>query len=262
MFRVKPPAIGRRIRIRPFHVKRRPSGAHPEAIAAEVRARVERALERLHFAPAASEFMDRIQKLAAALAFWGARMNLTARPDDPGAMAFHVVDSLMPFVLASRADGAALRDAFADRHQVLDLGSGAGFPGLVLAAASNARFTLCESRRKRATFLSVAIAEMGLENVTVAATRAAAESFEPIFDVAMARAVGDLAGFYRIAAAALRQGGIAMLYAAPAQRLEVKHAPSAPSLTRLEYEVDRAGESVKRVIALWRQPSAKARLVV
>ena len=59
---------------------------------------------------------------------------------------------------------------------MLDIGSGAGFPGLVIAAAINASVTLVEARRKRATFLTEAVIEMGLKNVRVECARA--ESLE------------------------------------------------------------------------------------
>lgn len=242
--------------VRPFHVKRSSADVtNPDLLAAQVRAQVARALERLNFAPALPEFLERIQKLAATLALWGARMNLTARPDNPSEIAFHVVDSLMPLVLAKRADATLLRGISARGRQILDLGSGAGFPGLVLAAACDASFTLCESRRKRASFLSVAVAEMGLSNVSVALRRATPESFGPGFDVVTARAAGNLQDFGRIAAASLHPGGIAMLYAAPTQRPQLRDSDSTKLtlVATLEYEIDRAGAPVRRVIALWRR---------
>ena len=72
----------------------------------------------------------------------------------------------MPVVLAMDESGT-LSGEFAQGRRALDLGSGAGFPGLVLAAASSADFTLVESRRKRASFLQVAVGEMDLKNVTI-----------------------------------------------------------------------------------------------
>ncbi len=104
-------------------------------------------------------------------------MNLTAQPDEPVEISFQVVDSLMPLVLAGRPGGAVLSEAFGTGSRILDLGSGAGFPGLVLAAACAAHFTLCESRRKRVSFLRVAIAELDLKNVTVESAHVSPKSF-------------------------------------------------------------------------------------
>jgi 16S rRNA (guanine527-N7)-methyltransferase len=230
-------------------------GKNPDIIAAQVRTQVARALERLDFAPARPEFLERIQKLAATLALWGTRMNLTAQPDNPSEIAFHVVDSLMPLALAQRADAAPLRGVCERGRQILDLGSGAGFPGLVLAAACDASFMLCESRRKRASFLSIAVAEMVLSNVIVAPTRATPESFGPRFDVVIARAAGNLADFGRIAAASTHPGGIAILYAAPTRHPQLRDSDSTKltPIATLEYEIDRPGAPVRRVIALWRR---------
>ena len=85
--------------------------------------------------------------------------------------------------------------------RVLDLGSGAGFPSLILAAACAADFTLLEARRKRASFLTVAAAEMGLANVRVEPSRTDSMTLEPVFDVVTARAFAEPAIVYRTAAA-------------------------------------------------------------
>jgi 16S rRNA G527 N7-methylase RsmG len=74
-----------------------------------------------------------------------------------------------PEIPAARA---ALADAFVAGTRVLDLGSGAGFPALILAAACDADFLLMEARRKRASFLRLIAAEMGLANVQVDSARA------------------------------------------------------------------------------------------
>jgi 16S rRNA (guanine527-N7)-methyltransferase len=251
-----------------FHVKhrRRERGRalrEPETIAREVRATVGDSVAKL--AMLRPGFVDRIQILAAALATWGARMNLTAEPEEPSEMAFHIIDSLAPLILASRDDGAFLLDTFSAGKRALDLGSGAGFPGLVLAAASEAHFTLAESRRKRASFLTVTASEMGLHSVTVEAAHVRDSQVEPVcpikpvlepaFDVVTARAFGDPASVYRLAAAALKPGGFAILYANPSQRLQLDEAGASGlgEYRRLAYEVERGDSSANRILAVWRR---------
>lgn len=179
-------------------------------------------------------------------------MNLTAHPEDPEEIAFHVIDSVMPLILAIDKSSilgeefAQGRKIFAPGRVVLDLGSGAGFPGLVLAAASPADFTLVESRRKRASFLTVAVAEMGLRNVTIEGRRAEQIGLEGQYDLVTARAFGDAAGWFALAARALRPGGLAMLYANPSQRLSL-------DLARISYNVTRRGEKIHRILGLWRR---------
>ncbi len=84
----------------------------PETIAREVRAIVDYSIKRLELLTSLPVFLDRIERLAAALATWGVRMNLTAEPEKPSEIAFHMVDSLAPLILASRDDGAFLSGTF------------------------------------------------------------------------------------------------------------------------------------------------------
>src|SRR5262249_27111544 len=114
-------------------------------------------------------FLERIERLAAHIAFWGVRFNITAAPGDPFEICFHIVDSLAPVTLGDRDE--TLWGAFGTFTQVLDLGSGAGLPGLVLASAVPSSFPMVESRRKRVSFLKVTAADMGLKNVVVESRR-------------------------------------------------------------------------------------------
>lgn len=91
------------------------------------------------------------------------RMNLTRILDPADAWHRHVLDSLslLPFI---ESIGAA---------NLLDLGSGGGMPGLVLAIVRpDLPITLLEATLKKATFLQEAATQLGLENVTVISERA------------------------------------------------------------------------------------------
>jgi len=90
---------------------------------------------------------------------WNARTNLTAITDPETAAWLHYRDCL---------EGRR----FITAGSVVDLGSGGGFPGLVLAIADPAlRLTLVEPKNKKVSFLKTAVATLGLENVTVRAAR-------------------------------------------------------------------------------------------
>jgi 16S rRNA (guanine(527)-N(7))-methyltransferase RsmG len=242
-----------------FHVKRRRellTASGLRIIGAAVRDRVVQRLAKFGYTPAEPEkFPERVAKFAENLALWGATTSLTARPDDPAEIAFHVIDSLMPAVIAAGPERALLTGAFAAGRKVLDVGSGAGFPGLILAAATRASFTLAESRRKRASFLSVAAAEMGLVNVTIETAHVTPSRRAPQFDVVTARAVGITGSFYALASAALRPAGLAILYASPSQRLGLDAASAAglSEYARHPYAVERDGAMVERVLAIWRK---------
>ena len=111
----------------------------------------------------------------------------------------HVADALVALDL----------DAVRAARHLADIGSGAGFPGLVLAAAlPGARISLVESSSKKCAFLERAVEAMGLHNVDVVATRA--EEWSAGMggcDLVTARAVAPLNVLVEYAAPLLRDGG-------------------------------------------------------
>ena len=112
------------------------------------------------------------------LAQWNRKINLTRVSKPAAAVAFHWLDSLP---LAQ----AAPRDA-----TLLDIGSGAGAPGLVVAALRpDVQVTVSESSGKKAGFLVQAVHAMKLANVRVESVRA--ETLTDRFDVVTARAVAE-----------------------------------------------------------------------
>lgn len=112
---------------------------------------------------------------------WNRAYNLTAIRERKKMLSHHILDSLtvLPYI--------------SGRH-VIDVGSGAGFPGMVLAIADPARhYTLLDSNGKKTRFLQQVVAELGLENVAVVHARI--ESYRAVgpFDCVLARAVASLA---------------------------------------------------------------------
>ena len=133
--------------------------------------------------------VERLLIYLAELMKWSRRVNLIAR-DTPEAQAVetHFLDSLtlLPFL-----DGAG-------EVHLLDVGSGAGFPGLALACVRpDARFTLCEPRQKRVSFLRHVVRTLGLANVEVVADRveAQASAWQGRFTHITSRAVAEPAAF-------------------------------------------------------------------
>lgn len=131
----------------------------------------------------AEEQLDRFRTYREELLRWGARMNLTALRSAEAIVQEGFLDSLACAALI----GPEVR-------RVVDLGSGAGFPGIPLAVVQPAvRFTLLEASRKKTSFLRHIVRMLELANASVLAGRAEALAAEPglggAFDLALARAV-------------------------------------------------------------------------
>jgi len=146
---------------------------------------------------------------------------------DPGIVVdAHVADALVGLELEQ------VRNA----RLVADLGSGAGFPGLVLAAAlPQASVALVEASRRKCEFLERAVAAMGLGNVEVVATRA--ESWEAGMgrrDLVTARAVAPLAVLVEYAAPLLAEGGALVAWKGRRDAGEEADGAAAAAATGLE----------------------------
>ncbi len=104
---------------------------------------------------------------------------------------------------------------YINSHSVVDVGSGAGFPGLPLAIANPEKeFSLLESNGKKCAFLSSAIEILGLYNVKVVQERAevaARSDMRHCFDLALARAVGPLTVVLEYTMPLIKIGGFSLL---------------------------------------------------
>jgi 16S rRNA (guanine527-N7)-methyltransferase len=153
----------------------------------ELQARLTAGAQELGIALDAAQ-AERLLRLLAELRDWNTRMNLTAITEPAGMVDKHLLDS---FTLQPHLRG----------RRVADVGSGAGFPGLPLALVNPGReFTLVEATGKKVRFLRHAIAVLGIGNAEAVQQRA--ESFRPRrpFDCVIARALGGIADFLRVAA--------------------------------------------------------------
>jgi len=115
----------------------------------------------------------------------GQRTNLISHSDLNRIVTKHVVDSWNFCRIALNWQGA----------RILDIGSGAGFPGMVMAILQpDCQFTLLDAKRIKTLFLKEVIDSLALHNVTVLCQRVEQPSCQssPLFDVATARAVSTL----------------------------------------------------------------------
>ncbi|KAL6861319.1 hypothetical protein ACP4OV_017019 [Aristida adscensionis] len=165
------------------------------------------------------------------------RLNLTAVTDEAEVMTRHVDDSLavlppMERAYRARATPGGGGGGDIDGVRVVDVGSGAGLPGLILAVARPSwRFTLLESMRKRCTFLEHAVEVMGLSNVDVVCERAENVGqnleFREAYDIAAARAVAELKVLAEYCLPLVRVGGLFVAAKGHDPHEEIKDAKGA-----------------------------------
>lgn len=146
------------------------------------------------------ETLGRLERFVALLADEAQRQNLIAASTIPSVWSRHIVDSAQLLTLADRPIASWL-----------DLGSGAGFPGLVIAALTDAQVTLVDSRKKRIAFLAEAAALLGVgERVTLCCSRVET-MMEGRFDAISARAFAPLDRLLPLAARFARPDTIWLL---------------------------------------------------
>jgi len=131
--------------------------------------------------------IEQFARYSAELRAWNMRINLTAITDEEGIVARHFLDSLRCALSWGDAPSS-----------LIDIGSGAGFPGLPLKILRpELRVALVESVGKKAAFLRHMIAALDLRDVTVLTARAETVGRDPQhreqYDVVTARAVAELA---------------------------------------------------------------------
>lgn len=127
---------------------------------------------------------------------WNRRINLTAIRDPEAMVSRHVLDSLAvrPFLCGP---------------DVIDIGTGAGFPGLPLAIVErNLSFVLLDSNARKLAFVDYMIGELGLTNVRT--IKARAEDYAPgkRFDTVIARALASLPRLVELSSHLVREDGV------------------------------------------------------
>jgi len=164
--------------------------------------------------------------------------NLTTIIDPLEAAVKHYADSL-----------AVLRvlDGMQVAGRAIDIGSGAGFPGVPLALARPQwKWVLVEARQKKAAFLNLAVEELRLENVAVVADRSEAMAHQPEwrdrFSLATGRAVAALGAIVELLAPFVASGGRIVAMKGPKEPVVSPHEAVLAKLgcgmpRSLEYEL-------------------------
>ncbi len=140
---------------------------------------------------------------------WNAVYNLTAIKDIDAMLSHHLLDSLAiwPYLSA---------------QNYLDVGTGAGLPGIPLAIAfPDKQFTLLDSNSKKTGFLLEVVRQCGLRNVRVEHARIESAALQK-FDGVVSRAFSALDDFIKVGAPQLKPGGVLLAMKGPKVHEELK----------------------------------------
>jgi len=154
---------------------------------------------------------------------WNQVINLISRSDINRLLERHVLDSLSV-------------DSLLNDGKVIDIGSGAGLPGLPLAICRpDLQFTLVERSKKKSRFLRLAKSELNLENVDcLQKDLTALDEADKNFSTALARAVSDPVTIWRICEGRLSDNGRLVFF------LSTLPNESMTSFVELEEEIEGA----------------------
>ena len=170
------------------------------------------------------DLANKLEIYAHSLKEWNEKINLTAITDDEGIAVKHFLDCLL---VCKYAD-------FKSGDKIIDVGTGAGFPGLVIAAANpDVQVTLLDSTGKKLKAVADMAQAMGVSNAQVVHMRAEEAGQKPDFrekyDYATARAVAELRVLLEYTLPFVKKGG---------DFLSLKGAAAVE-------EIDGAGNSLK-----------------
>jgi 16S rRNA (guanine527-N7)-methyltransferase len=162
---------------------------------------------------------------------WNSVYNLTSLRDPMQMVTHHLLDSL------------AAVPAFAQAKNVLDVGSGGGLPGIVLAIVRpDMKVSMIDTVHKKTAFLTQVKAELGLSNVTVYTARVEQLQVSDKFDVITSRAFADLSDFVNWSSHLLADGGRYIALKGVAPKDEQERLPAEWQVTGVEpLQVPRLG---------------------
>ena len=169
--------------------------------------------------------LDRFEIYHRLLSEWNERMNLTAITDPVAVAEKHFADSLaaLPYLKPGM--------------KVVDVGTGAGFPGVpLLIMEPGLELTLADSLQKRLTFLDALLKELGLKAALVhgrAEDLGQNKLYREQFDAALSRAVANLPVLLELTTPFVRVGGTAIAYKGDADQ-ELESAKTAAFLLHVK----------------------------
>ncbi len=185
----------------------------PERLAHPLRGPLTKTLAELGL-PIAPEVLDKLLGYLDLLQRWNATYNLTAVRDPQDMLRLHLADCLAVVAPMARQLGLAMDDpggSVPRSLRVLDVGSGGGLPGVVLALMFPHWQVVCvDTVGKKAAFIRQVAVELGLRNLGAEHARVEALKGGALFDVIASRAFASLVDFTRLSRTLLAPQGVWM----------------------------------------------------
>lgn len=166
---------------------------------------------------------EKLLDYLALLLKWNAVYNLTSVRDPRQMVTQHLLDAMTAL------------PAFSGAKRVLDVGSGGGLPGIVLAIwAPPMQVDMIDTVHKKTAFLTQVKAELGLSNAHVHTGRVEQLEVEQKFDVITSRAFAELADFVNWSGHLLEEGGQMIALKGQAPLEEIARLPSGWQMQKIE----------------------------
>lgn len=167
------------------------------------------------------EQIEKFYKYMNLLIEWNQKINLTAIVEPKEIIQKHFIDSM------------SVLDYIQDKKNIIDVGTGAGFPGVPIKIANpNINVTLLDSLQKRVNFLSEVVSQLELDKIKAIHSRAEdyAKENRESYDVAISRAVANMSTLVEYLLPYVKQDGIVICMKGPNIEDELEKSKKAISI--------------------------------
>ncbi|MCI5722214.1 MAG: 16S rRNA (guanine(527)-N(7))-methyltransferase RsmG [Firmicutes bacterium] len=182
---------------------------------------LEESFEKLNI-PFDNSVIEMFEQYMDGILEWNKKINLTAITDREEFISKHFVDSVLSYNFRE----------YIDADSIIDIGTGAGFPGIPLAIVSpDKKFVLADSLNKRLKVINELASKIGIDNIETVHGRAEElarnKKYREAFALCISRAVANLAVLCEYCLPFIKVGGHLLAYKGPDAEEEVKMAEKA-----------------------------------
>lgn len=168
------------------------------------------------------EKLEKLERYKSGILKWNKKVNITKITNDDDFYRLHYIDSLL----------CTQSEEFKNSEQIIDVGTGGGFPGIPMAIVfPEKNFLLLDSSRKRLNIIETLAEELGIKNIEVMHGRAeeiaAMAEYREKFDLCVSRAVARLQILVEYCLGFVKVGGTMIAFKGPGAEEEISDASKA-----------------------------------